>query len=273
MQSRWLVGFIVLLAFHAPSQMEAAVEPSGSLEQAVPASPSPLIGIDWYGWTYSNAFAEWNGLKPSPDSAPGSPVQIINQISIHTPAFDSMDFVFMPQFAIQPMQGERFQLWNPTVGIVGTVAESGGFSYWARYDVAVPLLAKSRAEGMIATPGAVNSLAYRFPNSPFKVEATIVPQVTFFDNGEKSAFLYASPRLYYIFNDSWSLITLAETQSEIKRGASKITQAAPPNLGVGFRYSSLAGKGLWVQPFINVYPFGRVASAAHLGVFFGGPLL
>ncbi len=269
-RSFWI---FLALALSAADFTMAAVEPSGSLEQTAPSPGRPLIAVDWYGWTYTNALAQWNGLKPTADGSPASPVQIVNQISVHTPAFGPMDFVVMPQFVIQPMQGERFQLWNPTVGIVGTVAESGGFSYWARYDVAVPLLGKSRAEGMIATPGAVNSIAYRFPDSKFKVEATIVPQVTFFNNGEKSAFLYASPRLYYLFNDSWWLVTLAETYAEIKRGADKITQASPPNLGVGFRYSSLAGKGLWVQPFLNVYPFGRVASAAHLGVFFGGPLL
>lgn len=264
--------FFCVLALSGAQVGRAAVDPSGSIE-TTPEASRPSLAIDWFGWTYTNAFADWNGLRPSADDSPGKPVQIVNQISVRTPAFGPMDFVVMPQFTIQPMQGQRFQLGNPTVGFVGTVAESGGFSYWARYDVAVPLLASSRNEGMIATPGAVNSIGYRFPNSRFKLEATIVPQVTFFNNGEQSAFLYASPRVYYFMSDSWLLVGLLETYAEIKRGASAITQAAPPNLGFGFRYSSAEGKGLWVQPFVDVYPFGRVASAAHLGVFFGGPLL
>src|SRR5690606_23462825 len=99
-----------------------------------------------------------------------------------------------------------------------TVAESGGFSYWARYELALPLLDKSRAEGFVVGPAAVNTVSYRFPDSKVKLEATIIPSMNVYDNGDVTSGLYLSPRLYYLVSDSFWIMGIVESGFGSQRG-------------------------------------------------------
>lgn len=250
--------------------------PEGSVEETIsPAPAAPRLAIDLYGWGYSSAFSNFNGKKVNADATSGGPMDIVTQIIPHYPAFAGLDFEVTLQFALQPTQGQAINLNNPTVGLQGVLVETGGFSYWARMEAAVPLTQKSRDEGMLFAPQVINTLGYRFEGTKLKLEVVAIPSFTVFNNGTTSTGLYVSPRLYYLVNDSLWLVGLAEGGASADRGTGffNFHGNGPYNLGVGFRYTSLAGRGLWVQPFFNFNPGGRLVSNGHLGVFFGGPLL
>lgn len=267
-------AFVLALSLSVSSF--AAVEPTvGSLETTAPA-PFSKINVDLFGWSYSNSFSQWDGLRASADGSSRGPVEIISQWQIHTPLFGSMDLVVMPQVKLQPTMGVLFQAQDVTAGIQGSVASSGGFSYWARYELAFPLSQGSAKDGLITAPQSVNSVAYQFPGTKVKLEGVLVPSLKFFNNGEQSFFLYASPRLYYLASDSFWVMSILETSWEAARGKalSTFSRLDPPTLGIGVRYTTLNGRGMYVQPFFNVYPWGTdVANSAHLGVMFGGPIL
>jgi hypothetical protein len=256
------------------SVAHAAVDPAGTVQEVAPSNNARTLKADLYGWTYGNSIDTWDGRRATANGNPGDPIQINTQIIAHTKAFGTMDFHVVGNFVLQPFMGLFFQGQDPTAGIQGTVAEGNGFSYWARYHLMVPVTYKSRSEGLVTGTEAINTLSYRFPNSKFKVETVLIPSVKYYNNGDKTVFMYASPRLYYLWSDSLWLLSIYETSWESKRQTSdNVYTTGSPNLGFGFRYISQNGKGLYVQPFINTFPFGASLAAAHLGVVFGGPLL
>ncbi len=266
--SHWFLSLFLAFSFLTP--VFAAV-PEGTLEESAPAT-KPLVGLDLYGWTYSNAFAKWDGRTPKSDGLGSSPIQIVTQLTAHTPAFGGFDFEITPQFAFQPLEGERFQLLDPTAGFQGVVAEAGDFSYWARFETALPLLEKSRLAGMVTSPQAINVFGYKIAGTPLKAELVLIPSVNFKNSGT-SGFLYVSPRLYYSLSDSFWIISVVQLGYESQKGMFNYQAAGPASVGLGMRYLSGGGKGLWVQPFANFYANDTAATTAHLGVNFGGPLL
>jgi hypothetical protein len=230
------------------------------------------VKLDLYGWGYSNSFSEWNGRVPKADGTSGDPIQIVTQLIAHTHAFGPLDFTVIPQFILQPGEGQRFQLLNPTLGFQGTLVEVGGFSYWARFETAVPLLEKSRQEGMVVGPQIINSLGYKIPGTRLQAELVLIPSLSVKTAGTTSS-LFVSPRLYYNINDSFWLVGISQFGFESKVGVLNLGSSGPVSIGAGMRYTANQGRGLWVQPFANFYAAEKAATTAHLGVQFGGPLL
>lgn len=265
---RSIVSLVIGVLFLSPTY--AAVQ-SGTLEEQAVA-PKPALSIDLFGWSYTNAFAKWNGRTPKADGTSGDPMQIVTQITAHTPAFGVFDFEVTPQFILQPTEGQRFQLLDPTVGFQGVVVESGGFSYWARYEAALPFVEKSHRDGVIVIPQAINALAYVFPRTKLKAELVLIPSITVKNTGT-SGSLYVSPRLYYLVSDSFWLMSIAQFGYDSKKGPFNYYTTGPASVGVGARFLAGQGRGLWVQPFANFYANENAATTAHMGVNFGGPLL
>lgn len=269
---------IALFGIFAAASLSAAIPaPTGTIEESArPQGGRGALKVDLNSWTYTNAFTDWNGKKPAGTDAPGSPIQIVNQVIVSTPAFGKMDLVAVPTVVLQPMEGYRLQLSDPTFGLQGTLVDNGSFSWWARFEAIAPFTPASAAQGQLLSPQTVQVFAYRIPGTKLRADLVLVPSVIFHADGQTKTGLYASPRLYYLASDSWWLVGIFESGWEAKKGQGlmNLDISAQPNLGFGFRYTSANGAGLWVQPFLSVYPFGqRVAESAHLGVFFGGPLL
>lgn len=238
--------------------------PRGTVEETVTSDSKP-IGIELYSWGYSAPFSD-----PS-----RSAIQITNQLTVHTPAFGPFDFEVTPQFVLQPFEGERFQLLDPSVGLEGTVVESGPFTYWARYEFVLPVSSQSREAGMLFAPQAMQSFEFQVPGTRLKSEFWFIPTLKILNGKDPKLALYLSPRLTYSLTDSFSVIGLAEASLESPNGRSllHLTQTSPWTMGLGVRYASAAGEGLWIHPFWNFSPEGTIASTSHLGLFFGGPLL
>ncbi len=267
------VGLLLLLILSTVAWGETSNAPHGAVEESV-LSPSKRFGIDLYSWSYTNPFGEWNGRTATADGATGEPFQIINQLTLHTPAFDRFDFEITPQIVLQPYQGERVRLLEPSIGIEGNMIETAAFTYWTRLEVLLPLAGPGRDDGLVAGPQAVQSFELQMPGSRWRVEFSLIPQMKFFNTGETAASVYLSPRLFYSFTDAFSLLSIAEWFIESPRGVGFVDwRAGAVSLGAGCRYHSGGGEGLWVMPFLNMYPSGPIASNAHLGVFFGGPVL
>lgn len=268
MRSVWIcVLFVSALAWALP-------EPAGTLSDDVsPGGPS--FGVDIYSWTYSNPFSQWNGQAASAEGADGGPIQIVNQVTLHAPAFGPFDFELTPQIVIQPMQGQRFQLLDPSAGIEGTVFEQNGLTYWVRIETLLPLSPASRDDGMILGPQVGHALDYRFPESRWMLSLSFTPTVRFYDDGTNSLQIYLSPRVAYVLSDSLWLVGLAEANWQSERGTSvlRLMKQGEVNMGLGVRYALNGVDGFWLQPFLGFYPAGPIADNAHLGLFFGGSLL
>lgn len=264
---------LILFWICTAALVRGAELPHGAIEDTV-TSPSG-VGIDLYSWGYFSPLSNWNSKGSSASGATTDPFQIVNQVTLHTPAFGKFDFEITPQIVLQPYEGERFQLLDPSIGFEGTLIEAGGFTYWARYEALVPVTSDSQEEGMLLGPQAVQGFDYRFPGSRFRAEISTTWGVKLFRGGQAQASIYFSPRLYYSFTDAFSLVSIMESSFESTRGGSllDLAQDGDLTLGVGVKYATLSGDGLWVQPFLNFYPAGNLASNAHLAVFFGGPLL
>jgi len=255
-----IVGILFALPVHA------AVD-SGSLEEKVSTSH---VKVDLYGWTYSSAFSDFNGQTASAEGSGGGPIQLANQITAHTPAFGAFDFEITLPVVFQPFEGYRIQVGDPGVGVEGNWTW-GRFNLWSRYDVLIPLSNTSREIGMLLGPRMDHMLQTRLARwLHSEVSWTTVLQL--FGGSEWGTTVYLSPRLYYDFSDSFSLFVMMESNWQIARAESTLQLATPVSMGLGFRYSTLAGEGIWVQPFVNFYPSELLASNAHLGLFVGGPL-
>lgn len=272
-----LMGASSAVAATTTSSSETApVAATGSIEESAGPGVWSNIGFGLFGWTRGNGVGRWDGRQTKADGSPGDPVEITNQISVTYPTNIGMDFVVMPQFTVRPLlttaDKDRFELLNPTVGIVGTVMQRGGFSWWARFDNALPVTATSRRDGMVINPCAVNSVAYRFSRSGWEVQTVLVPTFKIFSNGEASSFLYVSPRLNYIVDDSWTVFGILETATETKRGAglTNFVASGATNLGAGVKYSF---SDLYLQPYLNIQPFNPITDKSmFIGMMFGGRL-
>ncbi len=277
------LGLLLLAGVLFPTSVQSAIGPDSSaapaipsIQQNVPASSTSRLKMDLFGWSGSNALSRWDGRKAKADGSQGGPIEVNNQVILSLPAFGGLDYSLVTHWVLQPTMGVLVRGLDPAVGVQGVIYENGGFSYWARYHTAIPVTESSRSKGLITKPEAVNSFSYRFAGTKIKLEAVIVPSMEIFDNGDASTFVYASPRFYYLMNDSFWLMSILETGWTSTKGQNPLVlaQADPATLGFGFRYTSDGGKGLYVQPFLNIFPFGQaIASTAHLGVIFGGPLL
>lgn len=262
-----------------PAGESPAVPTQGSLETTTSGEGKSAwqnLGVGLFGWTKGNGVGRWDGRQAKEDGTPGDPVEITNQISVTYPTNIGMDFIVMPQFKARPLlttqDKERFELLNPTVGIVGTVMQRGGFSWWARFDNELPLTASSRRDGLVLSPGSVNSIAYRFANSGWELQSVIVPSFGIFANGDAKSFLYFSPRVNYIIDPSWTVFGIMEAATETKRatGLDNFVAAQATNIGAGFKYSF---SDLYLQPYVNVYPFNKVNdTTTYIGMMFGGRL-
>jgi hypothetical protein len=263
--------FAALLALSA--RTGHGVTPDGEIE--TDSDVRPALRMELYSWAYSSPFLQFNGKSASVGGADDEPVQLINQLTIATPAFGPMDWEFTPQFIFQPLEGDRFQILDGSVGLEGNLWEGGGWTYWARYEFVLPLSSNSRESGMVLAPQAVQNLSFQFPGTRLRTELSFTPTLSIFDNSETAFSLYLSPRIFYELSPSFSLFTMLEVGFESERGASPwdLTAVEDATLGLGFRYASRSGEGFWVQPFLDFYPAGDVLANAHLGVFFGGPLL
>lgn len=266
------LAVLILSAGIAPAY---AAPTDGSIEESVPTTTWEKIGVELYGWSYGSGVGRFDGRQPNNDGTPGDPVEIVNQVSITHPTNVGLDFVLMPQFSFRPFLSDAefkaFELKDPTFGLVGTVYQSGGFSWWARFENALPLSQGSRDDKVILAPGSVNTFSYRFARSPWELQTTISPSISLLSGGEFKSYLYFSPRVNYIFDDSWALFTYLEAATETEPGAglTNFTSAQDTNLGLGVRYSVA---GMFFEPSINVYPFGEVqdSTTAFVGLFFGG---
>ncbi len=252
----------LLLCFFTFSLSSFSVAPEGATEDSALPVSKPIM-LELYSWTYSPPFSDLSSRS----------VQVTNQLTVRTPLVGPFDFEVTPQFVLQPFEGQRFQLLDPSAGIEGTLLESAYFKYWARYEVLLPVTSASREVGMLVAPQAVQSIETPIAGTRLKVEAWLIP--TLFLGGTPKLAFYLSPRLNYALSDAVSLIALAEVTWETTRGRDlfHLTKAADWNLGLGFKYAFGSGSGFWIHPFWNFSPEKTIASSSHLAVFFGGPLL
>ncbi len=271
---RGLFSTIAVLALFAPATGWSAIE--GSLSEEVPAAPFSRLGLELYSWTYSNPLSNWNGRAATADGSEGDPVEVWNQLTLSTPLFGSLHLEVTPQFVLRlgPSEDSRFRLEDPSVGVEGDLIDSEAFTLWARYEVLLPVAAESRESGMLFAPQASQTLEWRIPNTRLRAELTFIPVLKFYADGTKLGAVYLSPRVYYSISDSLDVFSILESNFESPEGEHflQLKLVDSVSVGAGVRYQS-GQEGFWVQPFLNVYPSGRMASNAHLGVFFGGPLL
>ena len=274
---RFVLGAVLSL-WMSTAQPALAATPSGSIEESTSGGFTDKLKVGLFGWTKGNGIGQWDGRQATHDGKAGDPVEVMNQISVMYPSNLGLDFVVMPQFSVRPLlttpDKGAFELKDATVGIVGTVYKSGGFSYWARFDNALPLSSGSRKDGIVLNPGSVNSIAYRFPSSSWELQAVIAPSFAVHDNGDLKSFLYASPRVNYIVDSSWTVFAILEATTETKRAAGlfNFVSAGPTNIGAGFKYSF---SSVFLQPYLNVYPFANKIndSNMYVGMMFGGDLM
>jgi hypothetical protein len=268
-----------LLSVLCFSPLFAAVEEQGSLAAVAPkvsgASDAKVLGIDLWGGSYGQALTRFDGRTLKEDGSPDAPTAVTTQITVSTPAFGPFRFEVTPTFTLRPNFAEnRFEVQNPSFGLEGTVYDKAGLSVWTRMEFVAPLTGKSRAENLGVSPQILTVLQYKIGRSKFRFQTVISNNINFYDQMETSAGLYISPRLFYDVSDSFAVVGLFETTEESKRGGPVFAlDRLPSNLGLGFRYTSANGKGLWIQPLFDVMPFGRMDATAHLAVTFGGPIL
>jgi hypothetical protein len=276
---KFSVTALVFALSFAPA-FGAVEEEKGSLSAAASKVVTPeaqkMLNIDLFGWAYGPALSNFDGRTATADGVSGSPMTIRTQLAIHTPAFGPFNFMVMPQFDLQPnfASSDRFVLQDPSVGLQGVVYDKNGLTVWTRMEVYAPVTVASRNKNQVANPAITTAISYRPPGTKLRIDTVFQNAISFYGNGEVSSGLYVSPRIYYLMNDSFWLMSILEAPFSGARGNAPLTlEKIAPNLGVGFRYLTQNGKGLWIQPFFDVFPGDRIASSAHFAVVFGGPLL
>jgi len=271
----WIwIGFTLMTFGLVWLRAEDAQENIASPAQIEEKISSP-VGFELYGWSYGPSFGKWdNGNVPGAAGTADRPSAITTQAILTLPMTQNFKLSVIPMFDIAPFtSNDKFVLYNPTVGFQGDLIKAGGFSWWARFEMALPLTESSRTAGMILGPQSVMSLKYAFSN--IEAETVLVPSITFYNQSRISNYLYVSPRLFYIFNDSWRLVALMESHftKDAGKDLSEFNTMRGSNLGIGFR-KSWQGGDYWIQPFVNLYPFGRVAAdSVFAGFFFNARLL
>lgn len=209
----------------------------------------------------------------------GSPVTVGTQFNLNAPAgFGDFRYTAIEALTWNPFDPAQGASWvtaaNPAFGLAGTHIEGDRGSWWARYEISPALTEASRNAGQRFTVRAIKSLGYSLGASKrFKLGAFIVPAWTLSGDGSSHS-LYAMPSLSYTVTDRLSWGMFVETAYSRAKGTGILdwSEAMDPNLAIGPTYSFKSG--YWVQPFVNLYPGGRInADTTHLGVYFGGRVL
>lgn len=273
-----VLSVLSLVVFGSTSFDSNAAAPTGSVEEKIDERSSwDKIGLELYGWSYGAGVGQMNGRKPSADGSEGDPIEVVNQFTMSYPTSSGMDLVFVPSFSFRPFlttdEAGGFELKDPTIGMSGTLWESGGWSLWARFDNAIPLSTASRDDGMVLSPGTLALLSYRFAASGFELQTVVQPNFSILSNGDMKSYLFFSPRLNYLFNTTWALFGYLETAAETERaaGLTNFVSAQDTHVGVGVRYNFA---DLFLEPSINMFPFGDVrnSTTTFVSLFFGGKL-
>ena len=264
---------LVFIGVHASANTDA----TASLESTRPKSRWERMELGVNGWFYGPAIGNWDTRAPNIQGQAAIPMAMTTQFTLSVPLVGRFQAAVTPAFTMQPFEGSTFQLQNPSVGVQGDVIESKGgpFSYWARYEVVVPVTAATRAAGQVIVPQAVNVLSYQPTGSNWQFRLVAVPSATFFDDGTWGMNAYFSPQVHYIFSDRFRVVALLEKYMIRRKDAHvfDFRDSQPSNMGLGVRYT-LWHDGLWFQPFLNFDPFGTIsANTMHLSFFFGGRLL
>lgn len=197
------------------------------------------------------------------------------QLNLTAPAFGDWRLSVIPGFiSIPNRQEDPVQLMNPTVGLQGVAYKTDSFTYFTRGEVALPASEGSINDGLQLGPQLLTVLNYRPVGSNFSVQQVILPGVSFFNNGDTSAFLYLSPMVSYHVSETLQLAVLSEHFLGRRRGEplSVFGRTDPDFLGFGFRkiFNFTSTQNLFIHPYINVYP-GRLAlDNTHIALLFGG---
>jgi hypothetical protein len=279
MQTRLVLILGVILSFsgNAFSQTPVSTSSAPLPEQKKNIFKDIQIGV--FGWSYGPAIGNFDqGTTPNVQGPQQASSNATTQIAISAPVNDQWRAVVIPTFTVEPFaETNRGRLQNPTLGIQGTVYTNGGFSYWTRFEAAVPASEASYRDGLVAGPQTVQVLSYRGEGSAWGFQHVVVPGTSFFKNGETSGFLYMSPMISYHINDDWRITLLSEHFWGRERGTnvSRLIETQPDMIGLGFRktWTLSANQNLFIQPYVNSFPDRLSVDNAHIAFLFGGRLL
>ncbi len=238
------------------------------------------LRLGFLGWSYGPSFGQFtSGRSATPMGDLGSPVTVGTQFNLSAPAGFG-DFRYTAVEALtwnpfDPAQGSSLMnVGNPAFGVAGTHVEGDRASWWARYEISPALNEASRSAGQQFTLRAIKSLGYALGAAKrWKLGAIVVPAWTVARAGSSHS-VYAMPSLNYTLTDrlSWGMFVETAYSHAAGTGILDWSKAMDPNLAIGPTYSFKSG--YWLQPFVNLYPGGRVnADTTHLGVYFGGRVL
>lgn len=238
------------------------------------------LRLGMFGWSYGPSFGQFtSGRGATPSGDLGSPVTVGTQFNLSAPAgFGDYRYTVVDALTWSPFERADgtsiVTAANPAVGVAGTLMETSSFSWWGRYEVSPALTTASQEAGQIATIRAIKALTYKFgPKQRWSIGSFLVPQVTVLQDGTSNS-LYIWPSINYAANDKVTWTIFVESSWARAKGDSLLnwTKSMDPNLAFGPTVSFK--NGFWLQPFLNVYPGGRVnMDTAHLGMYFGGRLL
>ena len=238
------------------------------------------LRLGMFGWTYGPAFGQFtSGRGATPSGKLGGPVTIATLFNLNAPAgFGDYRYTLVEPLTWSPfVRGSGTPIVtvdNPAVGIAGTLIETSSFSWWGRYEVSPALTTASQEKGQIAMIRAIKALTYKFgPKQRWSVGSFFVPQVTLLQTGTTES-LYIWPSLNYAANNKITWSIFVETAWERKQGNDFLNWNNSMTPTLAFAPTVTFKNGLWWQPFLNVYPGGKInMDSAHLGMFFGGRLL
>lgn len=278
MNSRFLsiTGLVLLAAISAKAQ--STVTTSTSKLPAPKPSLLKEVQIGVFGWSYGPAFGNFDGSTPNSQGPQTNSSNATTQLAISAPISEQWRAVVIPSFILEPFsQTASSRLLNPTVGVQGTVFTNGAFTYWTRFEAALPATDVSYRDGLVVGPQTVQVVSYRQPDSPWEAQGVVVPGTSFFKNGENNGFLYLSPMVSYHINREWRIAALSEHFFGRERGSniSRLIETQPDMIGLGVRKTWFIGeeKTLFFQPYVNTFPDRIAADNAHIAFLFGGRLL
>jgi hypothetical protein len=126
----------------------------------------------------------------------------------------------------------------------------------------------------LATIRVSKSLSWTFgPENRWSLQGFLLPTWTLFSQTASSNSLYFMPSLSYRVSDPVTWTLFMETFYTRSSGASFLdwSSGSTPSLAIGpsVTYKS----GFNIQPFLSIYPGGRINwDTTQLGVYFGGRL-
>jgi hypothetical protein len=268
---------LLLAGAFTPSPAEAN---SGQSAQVARKRWHEDLRLGLFGWSYGPAFGQFtSGRGATPSGELGSPVTVGTQFNLSAPAgFGDYRYTAVDALTWSPFERETgtsiVSAANPAFGLAGTALETQSFSWWGRYEISPAVTTASQEAGQIATIRAIKSLGYKFgPKQRWSLGAFLVPAVTFLQDGSSNSF-YIWPSINYASNDKVTWTIFVESAWSRAKGDSLLnwSKAMDPNLAFGPTVTF--NSGYWLQPFLNVYPGGKInTDSAHLGLYFGGRLL